>query len=223
MKRKSLLAIACVLLVILLVSVYYYYNWYVPQFLGWQYVSVSFRPALIGSDRVEPLHIEYEGKAWNASSLSIKISVINRYFQPVYLSYDGFDVVWLIYNKTVSNPSDVLSNRNFLIWGAYFYRVLNAESYTPGRGFYDFTGEGFEFYTSKRLSSNFQACIPTHPLSNYTLFVPFSEPGTTWYGQYYLNRTSIVVVPPATYFMYCIIYGRLLPPENVTVTSIDQY
>jgi hypothetical protein len=216
--RRVFLAVICVVLIAVIGLPLFFVFWYVPHSLGRQYISVSFSPDPLGGPGPNLLHVDYEGRAFNVTSVSIEINVTNSYFEPVYVSYNGFDVVWLVYNKTVSNPSDVISNRNFLVWGAYYYLVYEAIP-DPNRGVHDFTGDDFEFYSSRRNSSNFQTVIPTGTLGYdyYSfLFAPDIEPGT-WYGQYYTNANSFV--PPGTYFMYCIIYGVLCPPKNVTVTS----
>ena len=147
----------------------------------------------------------------------IDVNITNSYFQPVYLNYNGFDAVWLIYNETVSNPSNIMSNKNFLVWGADSYLVTQASS-DPERGVHDFTGDGFNLYSSRRENSNFQTMILTDTYNFGWMFDSAYEAGA-WYGQYYYNTTSFV--SPGTYYMYCIIYGVLCPPQNVTVTSIN--
>ena len=230
--RRLYLAVACAVLIAVIGFPSFYVFWYVPHSLGRQYVSVSFSPEAIGIPGLNQMHVAYQGEAFNATFVSIRINVTNSYFQPVYVGYNGFDVVWLIYNKTVSNPSDVTSNKNFLVWGAYYYLVYEAIQ-DPNKGVHDFTGDGFEFYASRRNSSNFQTAIPTgttgesYGTTGILFFSPDGlTPGfwygqyysnVTWNGQYYSNLTSFV--SPGPYFMYCIIYGILCPPQNITVTS----
>lgn len=215
MKRRTLLAITGALLVIVLSPVFYYF-WYVPHVLGEQYLSVSWAPIFDTNPR-RNLHLVYEGMQINMSRLEIEINVTNNYFQPIYISYDGFDVVWLIYNQTVSDPSDVISNRNYLVWGAYFYQKL----FTMSGDSQDFTGKGFQFYSDRREASNIQVSIPSGGLHNdYPIFMGDLEPGW-WAGQYCFNPNS--PVPLGTYIMYCIIFGVLCPPKNVTVTSVGPF
>jgi hypothetical protein len=183
-------------------------------------VSVSFSLQFFSDPGLAPLHLDYEGKAIDVRLISIEINVTNSYFLPVYINYNGFDVVWLIYNKTVTEPSDVVSNRNCLVWGAYYYLVYVPIS-DPKSGVHDFTGDGFEYYSDKRELSNFQIEIPNGSNSRMgqLLFMPPSSAPGAWSGQYCLNVTSFV--SPGTYFMYCIIFGILCNPQNVTITSID--
>jgi hypothetical protein len=206
------------LVIVIVLSSVVYCFWYVPHVLGGQYVSVSFSPQFIAGPGSTPLHLDYKGKAIDANLISIEINVTNSYFRPVYINYNGFDVVWLIYNKTVTEPSDVMSNRNSLVWGAYYYLVYEAIP-DPKRGVHDFTGDGFEYYSDKRELSNFQIDIPTGNKTYGILFMPSSSVPGIWYGQYCFNVTSLV--SPGTYFLYCIIFGILCNPQNVTITSID--
>jgi hypothetical protein len=220
MRRKIVLAFICILLVIVIVvSSVVYYFWYVPHVLGGQYVSVSFSPQFERGPGPNPLHIDYMGKAINADHIYLEINITNSYFQPVYINYNGFDVVWLIYNKTVTEPSDVMNNRNSLVWGAYCYLVYEAIP-DPKRGAHDLTGDDFEYYSDKRELSDFQIDMPTGSVTHDTLFNPPSLTGV-WYCQYYFNETSLV--SPGTYFMYCIIYGIQCNPQNVTITSIGPF
>jgi hypothetical protein len=217
MKRKTLLAITIVLFVIVLSPVFYYF-WYVPHVLGEQYLSVSWSPIFYGSPGRPNLHLVYEGMSINVTRLLIEINVTNSYFQPIYISYNGFDVVWLIYNQTVSDPSDVISNKNHLVWGAYFYRIL----FTMSGDNQDFTGNGFQFYSDHREVMDIQVSIPSGGLQphNYAIFAGDLESGW-WAGQYCFNTD--LPVPLGTYFMYCIIFGVLCPAQNVTVISVGPF
>lgn len=216
MRRKILIVIACASLITVLAPVLYYY-FYVPNVLGKQYVSVSFRPAgfshAVGSGNVE---VVYNGRIVKINGVGIEINVTNSYFAPVHIKYNGFDVVWLIYNQTVSDPSDVVNNRNFLVWGAFYHLVLTA--YHGYRGVDRFTEDSFEYYASQRELSNFTKTIKTGSyLSNYPLFMwPGTQPTWTW--EYWFNVTSYV--PTGTYYMYCVIFGIASDPHNFTITSV---
>ncbi|MGA2769020.1 MAG: hypothetical protein ABSF24_12000 [Candidatus Bathyarchaeia archaeon] len=224
MKRKVVLVLCILLVMVILVSSMVYYFWYVPyvhvpQALGRQYMSVSFWPEFIGDIKSSPtpLHLNYEGNAMNVTYVSIEINVTNSYFQPVYINFSGFDVVWLIYKRTVTDPSDVLSNRDSLVWGAYYYLVYEAIS-NPRRGIHDFAGDDLEFYSANRNNTNFQTDIPSGSRSQYYGYALFDDHmGGEWYGQYYSNPESLV--SPGTYFMYCIIYDFSCTLQNITITS----
>jgi len=218
MRRKTVLIITCMLLVTIVLSVVYYYFWHVPHTLSEQYVSVSFSPNFYTGPGFAGLHLEYQGKAINATIVWIQINVSNSYFQPVYVNFNGFDVVWLIYNTTVSNPPDVVSNRNSLVWGAYDYLLLAGISH-PNGIIDDFAGDGFKFYADRMGLSNFTTTIRSGAyFKNYPLFSsPSTAPGY-WAGQYWFDVHSRV--PPGTYYMYCIIFGITSGPQNVTITSI---
>ena len=223
MKRKVILALCIFLAIVILVSSVVYYFWYVPyvyvpQALGRQYVSVFFWPDFIGNSSSSParFHVDYEGNAWNVSYVSIRINVTNSYFLPVHIRYSGFDVVWIIYNKTVTDPPDVLKNKDSLVWGAYSYLVYEAIP-NPNRGVHDFA-EGLEFYSSNRNASNFETDIPSGSASEYYGWPVYIDLlGGEWYGQYYSNPNSLV--SPGTYFLYCMIYDFPCAQQNITVIS----
>jgi len=220
MRRKSLVIVVCALLVAVLVPVLCYFI-YVPDALGKQYVSVSFLPVfhsyVYGTET--PWEVIFQGRTMDYTSyVSLKINVTNSYFVPVHIKYNGFDVVWLIYNRTVSDPSDVVSNRNFLVWGACVHTLF---AYHPGSngGVYDFTRGGFEYYSDNRELSNFTATIQAGAyLKGEILFYDGTTTPGHWRGQYWSNWD--LHVPLGTYYMYCIIFGIQSGPQNITVTSI---
>ncbi len=108
MNRKRILLVALVLLIIILPL--FYFLVYVPHEFGKQYVSVSFRPVFFkyyGSGDVE---IEYDERLLRAAGVYVKINVTNNYPNSVFVKYNGFDVVLLIYNQSLpphNDPSDV--------------------------------------------------------------------------------------------------------------------
>jgi hypothetical protein len=158
MRRKILVIVACALLITVLAPFVYYYL-YVPYALGKQYVSVSFEPGFCsygsGPDLVNGL---FEGKPFGMGWLAIMVNVTNSYFIPVHIRYNGFDVVWLLYNQTVPDPSNVLNNGRFLIWGAYYYQIFTSYQ-DPHRGVYDFSEGSLEYYADRRELSNFTITI----------------------------------------------------------------
>jgi len=215
MGRKNIILIVCALLIVVLAPVLYYLV-YVPYALGKQYASVSFRPAgyshAEGSGDVE---VVYNGRLVKINGVGIHINITNSYFVPVHIKYNGFDVVWLIYNQTVSDPSDVVNNRNFLVWGAFYHLLFT--SYAGYRGVDDFTEDSLEYYTSQRELTNFTKTIKTGTyLNNYPLFMSSAEPIWTW--EYWFNVTSYVSA--GTYYMYCIVFGIESDPQNFTITSV---
>lgn len=218
MRRRSVVFVGTALVIVSTLSSLVYFFWYVPHVYGRRFVAVSFAPQFYTGPGTPHLHLNYQGAALDVMLISIELNITNSYFQPVYINYDGFDVVWLVYNRTVSDPADVVSNRHSLVWGAYDY-LGHTSIPDPARGVYDFSEDGFEFYAANRELSNFQIDIPTGNLIHSSLFMPPGSVPGSWSGQYWFNTTSLV--PPGTYFMYCLIYGIPCNPQNVTITSID--
>jgi len=220
MRRKILIMIAFALLVIVLTPVLYYYYSYVPNVLGKQYVSVSHLPRFytdpLGSGNIE---VMYNGRIFRIGLLAISINVTNNYFVPVHFKYNGFPYVWLIYNQTVFDPSDVVNNRNSLVWGA-FYCASPSGVYTFG-GDSIYFEDGFEYYVNRRELSNFTKTIESGTYSkNYVLFMPPGTVGGSWYGQYWFDHLSYVST--GTYYMYCIIFGIVSGPVNFTILQFDE-
>ncbi len=211
MGRRIIILIVCALLILVLAPVLYYLL-YVPYALGNQYVSVSFRPHfyVYGEGHVQVL---YNGRLLKVSGVSVRINITNSYPVPVDVKYNGFQVVLLIYNQTVTDPSDVVNNRDSLIWGAFYYALYHA---TPSK-ISSFTADGFEYYASRREQTNFTETIrtPTH----WTNVPFFDEPASpTWHWEYWFNVTSYV--PTGTYHMHCIAFGIEGDPQNFTITSV---
>jgi hypothetical protein len=218
MRIKLIIVVAaCVLLIVVLVPVVYYY-FYVPSALGKKYVSVSFKPAFLAYDgaRAGDVNGTFEGKPFTMDFLGISVNASNSYFVPVQVRYNGFDVVWLIYNQTVSDPSDVSNNERLLVWGAYYHLV---DTSYPHSGVYDFSEDGIEYYANRRELSNYTITLdPGQYWGNYPMFWdPDVAPGS-WTCQYWFNQ--YLSVPLGTYYMYCIIFGIPTGPQNLTLTSI---
>ena len=211
-----MLVIAFVLLVVVLSPLFYYF-WYTPHVLGEQYLSVSYSPLTITGPGRPNLHLVLDDTSINVTRLSLNINVTNSYFQPIYISYNGFDVVWLIYNQTVSNPSDVITNKNYLFWGAYYYETL----FTMSGDIEPLVEKGFQFYVSHR-GDSVQVSIPSGGLQShpYHIFLSDLEPGW-WAGEYCFNYTS--PVPLGIYVMYCIIFGVSCEPQSLKVTSVGPF
>lgn len=213
MKRILLLAIGVVLIVIVGLSSFFVF-WYVPNTLGREYVSVSFQPLFHWGNL---LHLVYDGKAVNASFVSVAVNVTNGYFVPVRFSYNGFDAVWLVYSQRVSEPSDVDGNRAALVYGAYSSLNMWSERYAGIRAF---SRGGYQTYDAMKSFVNFTATINSGAVvRNQDLFFDGSNRIDCWLGRCWLNNSD---VSPGTYFMYCIILGIPTGPLNVTVTSISE-
>ena len=213
MRRKIIILIVCALLTVLLIPILYYLV-YVPYAFGKQYVSVSFRPAgyshAEGSGNVE---VVYNGDLAKINGVGIYINVTNRYFLPVHVKYNGFDVVWLIYTQTVSDPSDVVNNSDALVYGSFYHLVFTSYHGHTGK----FASGGFDYYASRGELSNFTKTIEAGAyMQDYLLFVSPTDP--CWHWEYWFNSSS--PVPIGTYYMYCIIFGIACGPQNFTITSV---
>ncbi len=216
--KRILLVVIGVILIATVGSLSFFVFWYVPNTLGRQYVSVSFQPLFYpgyypGESR---LHLVYDGRAINASFVSVAINITNSYFVPVQFGYNGFDAVWLIYNQRVSDPSDIEGNRTALVYGAYSSLNMWIDRYPGIRAFS--TG-GYQTYDAMKSFANFTATInPGKAVRNQDLFFDGSNDLDCWLGRWWLNNSD---VSPGTYFMYCIILGIPTGPLNVTVASIS--
>lgn len=213
MRRKVIVVFVCILLITVLTPILYYYYVYVPNVFGSEYLSVSFTPEFHSHNEylLGNMYVRWENITARTGWASIQIVATNRYFAPIKLKYSGFDVVWLIYNRTVSDPSDIVTYRDFLVWGAYSYLTF-ISYHQPGA--YTFMGEGFQYYVDRRELSNYTITMDagTHFTGNF-----FDTPSYHWYGQYWFDIHSRA--PPGTYFMYAIILGIAGGPQNATIVS----
>ena len=217
MKRIVLVVIGVILIATVGLLSFFVF-WYVPDTLGSQYVSVSFEPLFYGGfyPGESRLHLVYEGRAINASFVSVAVNITNSYFVPVQFGYNGFDAVWLIYNQRVSDPSDIDGNRAALVYGAYSSLNMWIDRYAGIRAFS--TG-GYQTYDAMKSFVNFTATInPGRAVRNQDLFFTGSNKLDCWLGRWWLNNSD---VSPGTYFMYCIVLGIPTGPLNVTVASIS--
>jgi len=140
------------------------------------------------------------------SPMDVWFSYNNSYFVPVQLRYNGFDYVMFVYNRTVDDPTDVMANKDYLVWGAFYF---NGEPSS-------FEGSSFYFYVSRR------------NLSNYTVTI---EPGTCdrldpfhWGidnpGEWRYMDLNGNLVPSGTYYFYAVFYGIVAKPGPVPLKLI---
>jgi hypothetical protein len=217
MRRILLIVISTVLIAALGFSLFFVF-WYVPNVLGMEFVSVSFRPLFYpASYDGNSLHLVYEGRAVNASFVSVEVNVTNNYFLPVRFGYNGFDVVWLVYSQRVSYPLDVDGNRAVLVYGAYSSLNMWVQRYS---GINAFSTGGYQTYDRFKNLSNFTATLNAGvAVSNMDAFFTGSNEYECWLGRWWLNNSY---VSPGTYFMYCVILGLQSNPQNVTITSTSE-
>lgn len=213
----SLIIIAS--LILLLVWVYYI----VPSAHGDQFVSVSFevRYVLPWGNYGGSMEIVYvNGSIMRISHMELTVSVTNSYFVPVEVTYNGFDTVWLIYNQTVGDPADIVTNKELLVWGAFEGWYLPISAVTPYSAVLNnrtnpYLGNlsGYDYYVARKDLSNYTKTIRVGVSRYYMFYEPFM---LTWYGQDLYDRP----VSPGTYYIYCVAYGKTSKPINLTVTSV---
>jgi hypothetical protein len=61
----------------------------------------------------------------------------------------------LVYNCTVNDPTDVVTNKEYLVWGAFFGSGIAGSTPRPLKGSH------FDFYASRRNLSNYTVTMPT--------------------------------------------------------------
>ncbi len=218
-------------LIFLLVWVYYIVPYYVvPSTRGDHFVSFSSELDYIleAHPSLEIAEVVYpDGRVvpvtWQVSWIGLHVNVTNSYFVPVEVNYNGFDFVWLIYNRTVTDPTDVVGNNDYLVWGAFqaAHDVYRRTTY----GFYDGPGwwpvnetgyeSGYEYYAAHVDRSNYTKTIPPGTRRHYLVFHAIT--GSFWSGQNYKTHQPL---PPGTYHIYVIAYGKVNNPINITVTSV---
>lgn len=193
----------------------------VPVVFGEQFVSFSFRPEpyyIVGPLGHTMEIVYFNGSIIPISFVELKVNVTNSYFVPVEVKYNGFRFVWLIYNRTVADPGDVVGNEDFLVWGAF--NTL----YLGGWGLYGFDWwdtklgnmTGYEYYVARKDLSNYTETIPVGTYRKSVFYWAPGFPTSYWYGQ----DLHGLPVPPGTYYIYVIAYGKVAGPLNLTVTSI---
>jgi len=183
-----------------------------PLAFGGRFISPSFELDYYVGDRMEVVYIN--GSVVRVRMISFMVSVTNSYFRPVWVHYNGFEIVLLIYNRTVTEPADVVRNKDFLVWGAFW-----SEPFQWIRTF-DMNIIGaptaYEYYVARKDLSNYTMEIPVAGLGGYYIGDP-SIGGQGWYGQNYISGGP---VPPDTYYIYCIAFGQVSKPSNLTVISV---
>jgi len=184
----------------------------VPYAFGDTFVSFSFQLLpFTGPGRPAIEIVYFNGSLIKVCGIGLEINETNNYFRPVQVHYNGFEYVMLVYNHTVTDPSDIVNNKPFLIWGA-FYAV-----HTP-RDVYDLSESwAYNYYAARRNSFNYTATLP---IGTYTLW-EFVEPTVTpkWGGQD-LNGD---LISPGIYYVHCVAYGKILGPISLNVTRAELY
>ena len=211
-KLKILIAVISAIIIALLISLLAV----VPLAFGNRYISPSFElHYYVGMYVGERMDIVYiNGSVVRVGVISFAISVTNSYFRPVYVHYNGFETVLLIYNRGVDEPSDVVGNKDFLVWGAFssedlpgWYPILTFEENIG-------TQTAYDYYVARKDLSNFTMEIPVAGVGGSFIGDPsFGDP---WYGQ----NISGKPIPPGTYYIYCIAFGQVSKPFNLTVVSV---
>lgn len=179
----------------------------VPVAFGSQFVSVSFKLLYLLAHAHPTMEVVYyNGNIIPVANIGLRVNLTNHYFVPVQVKYNGFDFVWLIYNHTVSAPTDVVNNKNFLVWGAYYgYDRCD-----------DFRGDaGYDFYVANKERSDFVTRIATGTAKDIWLFYSIIS-DKVWSGQ---DRNGNPI-EPGIYYNYCISYGRVSEPFVLNVTSV---
>lgn len=186
----------------------------IPQVFGANFVSCSFE--LYGT--ANPFGhwgwvvIWPDGRTVRLGCVGVRYYWNNSYFMPVQLHYNGFDFVMLVYNRTVNNPTDVIANREFLVWGAFFasgFSFFTSGLPCPLEGSY------FDFYASRRNLSNYTVTMPTAINDYGSIFDYIDDPGA-WVA-HDLNGN---LVPLGTYYIYFIFYGIVAKPSYLSLTVV---
>lgn len=221
-KRKIPIAVASIVIAGTLLTLLVF----VPLVFGGQFVS--FQPKFLYAGLPWPQQQTMEvvspknGSVIPVSYVELAVKVTNSYFVPVQVKYNGFRFVWLIYNRIVDDPKDVVGNKDFLVWAAFHatYGVVR-KSIWGLYGFDCFRPElgnmtGYEYYVARKDLSNYTETIPVGTYRELVFYYYFGFPISYWYGQ----DLQGLPVSPGTYHMYCIAYGKVAEPFNLTVTSI---
>lgn len=217
-KRKIPIAVVCILIVAILLILLVF----VPFVFGGHFVS--FQPKLLYAWPPWPQQQTMEivlpnGSAIPVSYVELAVYVTNSYFVPVEVRYNGFRFVWLIYNRTVTNPEDVVGNKDSLVWGAFESPYVKSIWCSYGFDLWDTdlgNMTGYEYYLARKDLSNYTKTIPVGTYRQLVFYWSLFAPISYWYGQ----DLHGLPVSPGTYHMYCIAYGKIAGPLNLTVTSI---
>jgi hypothetical protein len=181
----------------------------IPYVYGLNFASFS--PQLYyasgpGTPTMEVIYVN--GSVVPITWIGLRVNVTNTYLVPVHIAYNGFDYVMLVYNRTVDNPDDVMLNKKFLVWGAFYGFYL----YPPSNELY-YDG-GLEYYASRRGLSNYTATIPVGAWTYYVFHEPFAP---VWRSE----DLKLNPISHGGYHIYCIAYGQVLKPMDLTVTTVS--
>lgn len=189
-----------------------------PKLFGERFFSLSHElEYVVSPDFPAGMEVKLKGSVVRVREIGLWANVVNRHIVPVEVGYDGFDFVWFVYNQTVADPKDVLGNLDYLVWGA-FRAAYDIDGYSwfgfsMGGDFWKQkigAQTGYEYYAIHKDRSNFTMMIPVGTKRHHL------APPHAWYGQNLYGQP----VPPGTYYVYCIAYGKVNKPIDLTVTSI---
>ena len=161
---------------------------------------------------------------WNGDVVLIAphtCDVYNRYFMPVRIHNNEFKEIFLVYDSPVNNPADVKSNREHLIWGA-FYTVDSAFPFSFEYNCTDRYRDGvsnYDYYVSRMELKNYTYVISYHHMRWAPGFDSFGGNTVVWYGQD-LNSNPI---KPGVYYLYFIMYGIVAEPAPIAVNITRVY
>ena len=179
----------------------------VPFMFGNRYVSTSLDlDFLLGPGNPSMEVVYTNGSLIRVCFVGFNVNVTNSYFASVYIRYNGLDFVILIYNRTVVDPEDVIGNKPFLVWGAFYAKPFQ---------FGTTLGNSYDYYVDHKDLSNFTRRIPPGTERYLSLFEMWPAP--QWWGQ---NCFTNETLSTGTYFIYAIAFGKVSAPFNLTITSI---
>ena len=204
-KWKIPILVSVVLIVTMLVSLLVI----VPLAFPDEFVSCSFELQFVSG----PGHPEVEVVYLNGSIVLVmfsypKYKVTNSYFTPVHICYNGFEDIMLVYDHTVDDPADIAANENWLVWGGFQSRQYSWS-------YQSFESEAsYNYYIARRKLSNYTKTVRVQGTEGISFYNPAF--GAVWMGQ----DMSGNPLSPGTYYIYCIEYGIVSKPVNLTITSI---
>jgi len=203
-KRKWTMLVAVISIIVALVSLFVV----IPMVFGDSYVSASLDLNFALGPWAPSIEVVYKDRVLSVCFVTFNINVTNSYFVPVEVHYNGLSRVILIYNQTVDAPEDIETNKPFLVWGAFYARQLVNPRHL-GHSY------NYEFYVNYRNLSNFTASIRSGTSTYHVFASRISAP--IWGGQ---NCFTGERLPPSTYYIYAIAYGKVSASCNLTITSI---